>query len=586
MTWTPLLHGVGFTGYRSFGDDWNPIAMDSKITVLAGQNNSGKSNVLRYVHEVLPHLFNQTRNTSVQGVEFKGIDRPSGITNDIGHTFGVAIPLTQFPAPNGNDRTIERYRHQLAGLLVGSDPSLTWLRFEQQPDSKVVSFEGDYDRAINSWPSDIWNRRDSSQVLRLLGGGPVDAKDVMSRLMRTLLKDFTLPPIETIASARRIEKHAFVDIDNRNPATEDWLSGRGIVEHLAPIQNPEHEDWAEAVQKWGSINRFVQNVLGDPDARINIPASRASIQVETRDRVLPLSSWGSGTEQVIVLAASATLLTQTLICLEEPETNLHPVLQKKLIEYLSAETDNQYLIATHSSHLLDSRHSSSYHLRFTEAGTTATPARRSQELVRIFNDLGYRPSDIMQANCVIWVEGPSDRILIRAWMKLLDSDLREGIDFSIMFYGGALVTHLTVDEEALQDFIDLRRLNRHSAVVLDSDKSSPRTPLKPAAQRIRDEFASDDAPGFSWITSCYTIENYVPRDKLSSAITKVHRSKRIVPQSDRWKNPLPNNSDKIAIARAAAKTIEIGDLSRFALKKEIQRLVAFVRHANGTPPHQ
>jgi recombinational DNA repair ATPase RecF len=54
----PLLPGIAFAGYRSFAE-WQEIRLPTKVTVLAGINNSGKSNVLRFIQEVLP----QTRTT-------------------------------------------------------------------------------------------------------------------------------------------------------------------------------------------------------------------------------------------------------------------------------------------------------------------------------------------------------------------------------------------------------------------------------------------------------------------------------------------------------------------------------------------
>ncbi len=40
-----------------------------------------------------------------------------------------------------------------------------------------------------------------------------------------------------------------------------------------------------------------------------------------------------------------------------------------------------------------------------------TPAVLKGERRQICDDLGCRASDILQANAVIWVEGPSDRII-------------------------------------------------------------------------------------------------------------------------------------------------------------------------------
>ncbi|WP_369541547.1 AAA family ATPase [Rhodococcus opacus] len=47
-----LLHGLCVRGFRSFHGDLQVIAPLGKITLIAGQNNSGKSNVLRCAHQM------------------------------------------------------------------------------------------------------------------------------------------------------------------------------------------------------------------------------------------------------------------------------------------------------------------------------------------------------------------------------------------------------------------------------------------------------------------------------------------------------------------------------------------------------
>ncbi|MEE6274564.1 AAA family ATPase [Georgenia sp. MJ206] len=458
--------------------------------------------------------------------------------------------------------------------LLSDDTNVYWSSYVLQGETFAPAASR-VDEAIALWPD--W-RSQFQAALSALGGGIVNQRDVMARLLNSIGGFSAIPSVVTISSARRVE--ATEDLE------PDWLSGRGIIRALAAIQSPPHDQWAEAQPRWQAINRFVRTVLGDPDASLNIPYDFSTIQVETPQRVLPLASLGSGVEQVIVLAAAATVTTESLVCLEEPETNLHPLLQKKLVRYLTDETDNQYVIATHSSHLLDDARATAYHIRLTAEGSVAEVARRPHELVRICNDLGYRPSDLLQANAVIWVEGPSDRIYVRRWLELIDPKLAEGIDYSVMFYGGKLLAHLTASEEALEDFISLRRLNRESAVLIDSDKTGSRKRISATKSRLRDEFAtSSPAPGFVWVTKCYTVENYVPGAILKFAVEKVHRNAQFTPVGQ-WENPLPTKSggprfDKVDIARVAASRLVVADLDVYDLRGQITALRAFIRRANG-----
>jgi AAA15 family ATPase/GTPase len=50
-----FIDGIGISGYRSFGQEVQRIGPFKKINLIIGQNNSGKSNVLRFLM-TLPHL--------------------------------------------------------------------------------------------------------------------------------------------------------------------------------------------------------------------------------------------------------------------------------------------------------------------------------------------------------------------------------------------------------------------------------------------------------------------------------------------------------------------------------------------------
>jgi predicted ATP-dependent endonuclease of OLD family len=253
----------------------------------------------------------------------------------------------------------------------------------------------------------------------------------------------------------------------------------------------------------------------------------------------PIYNMGDGLQTIII--ATFPLFKykskKLLLFIEEPELTLHPGMQRKLLNAYCTEFENaQIFITTHSNHLLDLT------LDFDNKCSIYSFERESDKKFEINNVtpnkdvldlLGVRSSSVFLSNCVIWVEGISDRLYVRKFLELYNKKLEENnkklksqaIDmkeykkiyekdkhYSIVEYGGENITHFNFfDPDTEETTINIESVAHNNFIIADNDgyehKGVIKEKDKPKTKRLK---LLSIKLGNSFFAEHKEIENLIP----------------------------------------------------------------------------
>ena len=323
---------------------------------------------------------------------------------------------------------------------------------------------------------------------------------------------------------------------------------------------------------------------------------------EKKKGLIPLSKSGSGLKTVLLVLLNLLVVpkienkekSQFTFAFEELENNLHPALLRRLFKYLEDYAVNEkatIFLTTHSSVALDffGVSDNAQIIRVLHDGESAhtETVHTHSNLIKIISELGARPSDLLQANGLIWVEGPSDRIYLNHWIKLYtDGRLREGRDYQCVFYGGSLIAQVELTspengatEGKVNELVNLFPINHNLVVVCDGDRTAEDSSLKSNVERIREEVKKiDDA--HLWITEAKEIENYLPGSVLEKAtgLSPLPDPEKYESWSSYTEKHMQRKSiDKVALAISSTQYMnkEVREVmeKRFDWKEQMEEIV-------------
>lgn len=300
---------------------------------------------------------------------------------------------------------------------------------------------------------------------------------------------------------------------------------------------------------------------------------------DAKATLIPLSKSGSGLKTILLVLLNLLVvpkigneqsaLSDYIFAFEELENNLHPALLRRLYRYIEDFADQNkstFFITTHSNVMIDffSRLAIAQIVHVTHDGTEAKTETISNFIGQnaVLDDLGVRASDLLQANGIVWLEGPSDRIYFNKWVEIYSGGkLREHRDYECAFYGGAILAHhQAAAPNDAGDFVNIFRINRNAILLADSDKKNDSDDLKARVARMEEQI--DKTRGLPWVFKAREIENYIPPECIRAAFADLPRD---LPSLGKFQD-FSSYRKKLGFPAALAKSHSHNELSHLSPK--------------------
>lgn len=445
------------------------------INIIIGKNNIGKSSVLDIVEGIYG---SRTININTKIILTKEMDE-----DVISRVFQKSI----------SGGTIGGNHYEFGKKYIGQDIS-----FIRKPDSS------------NQIPDDFEKYNPNLAINQI---------DYWSRVAHSIKID------SKVTKRILAERNIFPEDNDDNMIVDS--NGNGITRIITNYLN--RSKYNENLVKHDLLQNLNKIMGGDANFKEIVTQQIDSVEgtkweiylrEEGKGRI-PLSESGSGLKTILMVLVFTILIpnvehkkiSQYIFLFEELENNLHPSLQRRLLKYIENLTEEGalFFLTTHSNVTLDAYQNSDItniiHLQKEDSQVNLINITNKIQKNSILNDLGIKASDLLQSNGIIWVEGPSDRVYINNWIKIhKKANIVEGKDYQCVFYGGRLLSNLSLEDE--NELVNLMSVNRNAIIVLDSDKKGNNAPLNKTKKRIIEEAKKQEI--LVWVTKGREIENYIP----------------------------------------------------------------------------
>jgi ABC-type cobalamin/Fe3+-siderophores transport system ATPase subunit len=451
------VYTIELRNYRAF-DDAHPVAwkLHDGFVAFVGVNNSGKSSLLRFLHEMRPALtFLERLNQGDVQTMMSGNPQPANIQS-------VAdIPEVLC---NRNDRDMTaRFTLDPPGAEddAGVEPSAVEFRWRHPDAHMTIGLE--HEGAPVSVAD--WNALPDAVNVRSAGGTGVRLEIRRYRAAFAEMADaIYLGPFRNAVNVGGAANYYDLGIGEQFIAQWDqFKSGNNRAQNRAAI----------------AVERELQAIFGLENLEINAAPNNQTLQIIADDQPYQLQEQGAGLAQFIVVLAFVAVRRPSFILIDEPESNLHPSLQLDFLTTLAQYCRRGVVFATYSLGLARAIGQEVYSVRrLPDGGREVRPLEATRDYVQFLGELSLSGYSELGFSRVLLVEGTTEVPTIQRWLRLY------GIEHQVVLLplgGGSLI-----NERSGPALSEIARITTDVSVIIDSERTTAGAPLDASRQAFVD----------------------------------------------------------------------------------------------------
>ncbi|CDZ48418.1 RecF/RecN/SMC N terminal domain protein [Neorhizobium galegae bv. orientalis] len=395
------------------------------MNIFVGENNSGKSAVLRSFSDSLPDV----RHRSSQEWRAEYLPMP---------VHSVAVDY----AGSDLEWVLRRYAPNGIGWFFATPSIATQELVEEfartelaKPSSSITMkrHTGEFEQSEKSASVDNVNAftvifNQGSWVVQNHGGQPV--RDGLPSLMTWVWRDNVFVFQALRASPGKMGYGAPGKLDQ---------NASNLAVQLNGLQGDRPEVFAKLVGHLVSIFPTVGNLSISPADNMLEIRVWSTREQQRREFSFSLDDSGTGLAQAIAILFVAMTYDSAVLVIDEISSYLHPAAAKALLRILQSNyPQHQYVISTHSPEILSAgRDAKVFWIRKSgfESNITEVDLTDLRTLRDVTGQLGVSMTDVFAAEHIVWVDGETEEACFPMLLAQSTDDTRSVLFIALLHTG-------------------------------------------------------------------------------------------------------------------------------------------------------